>query len=239
MFIFIRLYLAHCLGDFPFQTNHIFKLKQKGLRGVFLHVLIIVLCCLALAWPYLSNPLVLTFIGFIGITHVIQDHLKLRFSNPKSQFWLYLLDQACHVGIIALLFLTDIRNLPAPQGGPDLFVSLYRNDQLMIRTIILILTTYNGFFLMESFKTSFTGNLQRYDPFVKWYGMFERALIALSFLAGDHAFLFMALILLARPAVFAFFKDHLKSPGKLLATEEISLGWTIGMLGGLAMVICA
>ena len=33
MFLFIRLLLAHFLGDFPFQFDKIYKLKLTGFKG--------------------------------------------------------------------------------------------------------------------------------------------------------------------------------------------------------------
>ena len=237
MFIFIRLLLAHCLGDFPFQSNHIFKLKQKGPKGVLLHAFIIVACCLALCWPYLFLPQVLVFIAFIGVTHFIQDYVKIKFSNPKSQFWLYILDQLSHAGVIALLFLTSLKDLQPPLDQANVLLRLYNNDQLIIYLIVLILATYNGFFLIESFKTSFWGGTRSFDRFEKSYGMLERAMIVSAFLARDHFLLLVPAVLLMRPLTFFLFKERFKFPENFISFKEICLGWGVGILGGLALFL--
>ena len=232
MFILIRLYLAHCLADFPFQTNFIFRLKQRGGKGVLLHALIVVLCCLMLSWPFLTIPQLLGFIALIGISHFIQDTLKLKFSNPGSQFWLYILDQLFHLGVIALILFTGLKNLHPPPDITNSIARFYSNDQLMLLLIVLILVTYNGYFLIESFKISFRNGAGKQDGLEKRFGMFERALIASSFISGDHILLLLPLALLLRPLVFLLLKNKLDLTKNFISTSEILLSWSIGLLGG-------
>ena len=231
MFLFLRLLLAHFIGDFPLQFDAIFKFKQKGLKGCIPHALIIVACCLALSWPYLGNPLVLVFIGFIGVTHLIQDSIKLKYNTPKHSFWTYLMDQAFHAGTMALLFLTPLKDLTPPETT-NIFTELYNNDMLAVYLIILIFTTYNGFFMIRNFKLSFLDKPDRAGSFEKWYGMTERALIASSFLADSVLIYFLPGIVILRPVFFFLLKKQLKIRKDFLSSVDIMLSWGIAMLGG-------
>ncbi len=237
MFIFLRLLLAHCIGDFPLQLNSIFKLKEKGFFGVIPHTLIIVTCCAVLSWPYLGLPLMWLFIGFVGITHLIQDSIKISFKNPRYNFLAYVLDQLFHAGIMGLIFFTDLKNLQAPIDQSNLFARLYSNDFLIIYLIVLILATYNGLFLIRSFKISFLGDAGGDNVFEKWYGMSERALMVTCFLAKDQVVIFLVAIMLMRPLIFLLRRNQLKISREFVSLREILLSWTIALAGGCVLLI--
>ena len=102
MTIFATLLLAHLLGDFPLQTNRIFRMKIQGAKGLALHAAIHVLVTALLirnfwqVWPTLLA---------LGVLHYLTDWGKLRYANnPLTPG--FILDQAIHV--LTLMFLTAL-----------------------------------------------------------------------------------------------------------------------------------
>ncbi|HOW35064.1 MAG TPA: DUF3307 domain-containing protein [Candidatus Omnitrophota bacterium] len=237
MFIFLRLLLAHFVGDFPLQLNVIFRLKNKGLRGIIPHAFIITLCCITLSWPYLHLPQLWLFVAFIGVTHLAQDSIKLSYGTIKYSFWTYLLDQLSHVGIIALVFFTDLKNLQPPCDQSSLIVRIYSNDMLIVYLIALILVTYNGLFLIRNFKITFMGKSGIHHSFEKWYGMVERALIVSAFFTGGYAFLWLPAVMLARPLLFFSWRKQLGLHKNFISFVEISLSWIIAVIVGVALYL--
>ncbi len=99
MATFLALLLAHLLGDFPLQTNHIFRLKVKGIFGLLLHVAIhLLMAGLLIRQPIQHLDLLLT----LGATHFIVDWIKVRF--PGNPQWPgFVVDQLAHLATIAAL----------------------------------------------------------------------------------------------------------------------------------------
>ncbi len=238
MFLFLRLLLAHFIGDFPLQITAIYHLKLRNLAGGIPHVLIIGTCMALLSWPYWHVPLVWGFILAVTFIHLVQDLMKIRAGiKHRFGFWFYLLDQLFHVGTLALLFLTPLKKLPVPAVPRDnILLQLYHSDIICLYAIALIIATYNGFHLIRNFNATFLGTPGTYSRFEKWYGMLERALfVTLCATRGPILFL-LPLVVLGRPAIQKF-----SSPQKVrlnrhfVAPAEVILSWTIAVVTGLAL----
>ncbi|WP_047430688.1 DUF3307 domain-containing protein [Chryseobacterium vietnamense] len=98
--IFIKLILAHLLGDFILQPNswvadkENYKLKSKFL---YIHVLIHIVLSLIFLWD-----LQLWWVAvLVGITHFIIDAAKLIFQNVKTKKRWFFIDQLLHILVIA------------------------------------------------------------------------------------------------------------------------------------------
>ncbi|AZA89341.1 Protein of uncharacterised function (DUF3307) [Chryseobacterium nakagawai] len=98
--IFIKLILAHLLGDFILQPNawvadkENYKLKSKYL---YFHVLIHIVLNLILLWD-----LELWWVAIlVGVTHFIIDAAKLSFQTVKTKKRWFFIDQMLHVLVIA------------------------------------------------------------------------------------------------------------------------------------------
>jgi hypothetical protein len=98
--IFIKLILAHLLGDFILQPNswvadkENYKLKSKFL---YIHVLIHTVLSLIFLWD-----LQLWWVAVsVGITHFIIDAAKLIFQNVKTKKRWFFIDQLLHILVIA------------------------------------------------------------------------------------------------------------------------------------------
>ena len=95
MSTFFVLLLAHLLGDFPLQTNRIFKMKLANKRGLSLHIAIHVVTAAILIenwWQHWSILLVL------GIVHFFTDYIKIRLQEPGKPLTTgFVLDQIAHI----------------------------------------------------------------------------------------------------------------------------------------------
>jgi hypothetical protein len=102
--MFTMLILAHLLGDYVFQPTILVRWKTRSLWGVAAHGGIVTLTTLACA--SLVDPGWWRYAALIGITHTLIDVVRARLIYTKNTTWelvYYLLDQAIHIGIIALI----------------------------------------------------------------------------------------------------------------------------------------
>ena len=101
MTAFATLLFAHLLGDFPLQTNRIFRLKLKGHKGLALHTTIHVVVTAVLIqnfWQYW--PILL----LLGAIHYLTDWIKIRYSGRLLTPG-FILDQFSHVFTLFLISL--------------------------------------------------------------------------------------------------------------------------------------
>lgn len=206
MFLFLRCLLAHFIGDFPFQTNEIYRLKTLSIWGQFLHGQIVAATMLVVGWPYLGDIRFWAFAGFIAITHGTQDELKVaKLNKIMGQFWPFLIDQAIHVLLIAVLFLIPFGPPPPPIQHP--LLSWYWNDHIIIAGIGLLASSFMGIYLLEAFRLSHFSQKERFtsgglrDRFGVNYGMVERGLITAAMAFCPVGFLAAPAILLPRLCV--------------------------------------
>ena len=237
MFIFLRLLLAHFLGDFPLQFNVIFKMKLSGFKGIIPHALILFVCYTLLSWPFLNQPLVWGFITFLALSHLAQDSFKLNL-DPRYSFWSYVGDQLLHTATIALVFLVPVQHPRITAAHqPNFLEKLYANNVLVIYLIALIIVTYNGYFMIRCFKDTFLRKAGRYNSFEKWFGMAERALILSFFLSRGSMTMLLPLSLLIRPVVFAALAKRLRLHREFISLPDMLLSWVIAFSGGLVLFL--
>lgn len=229
MFLFLRLLLAHFIGDFPFQFNFIYRLKLKGLFGIIPHAAIIFGWYVILCWPFLHLPKLWVFLLALGCVHLLQDNVKLKFGTHQCTFWPYVIDQLFHVATIAMLFLTDLRHLVPPENSNNALMHLYRDDKLLIYIIALIIATYNGYFLIRCFKDSY---LQRahYNEFEKWFGKIERAGIVTAFYLSGPWLLALSAVFLMRPFAYRVFRRRFALPRSFASASDTALSWIAALL---------
>lgn len=95
--VFIRLLLAHVVGDFLFQTDYFCRKKiEGGLCGlhIYLHSLLIFILSWIALWSFSSWWLAL----ILGVAHLLIDSVKKR-DNLAS----FLIDQVVHVMCIGIV----------------------------------------------------------------------------------------------------------------------------------------
>lgn len=151
MNLIAALLLSHLIGDFPLQTNQIYRLKNKSWLGIVLHAVVHVVVTAMLIRQPLS---VWSMLLWLGILHFLIDLTKLRL--PIKQQWLgFLLDQAAH--LITLWLLT--------QFWPDVVALLPMSVMLpMIGYGLFLATVVFLWVVANELSTSEWGN----QPYVQW-----------------------------------------------------------------------
>lgn len=193
MFLFLRLLLAHFLGDTLFQPDEVYAIKTKGFRGTVIHTAIILLTLILFSLPYLKYGGTWLVLAAAGITHLVQDELKIRrFSGKKLNFIVFMLDQIFHIVFLSLIFLFKFAyTAPARQEG---IYKLYNNNSLVIIAIGYVVIVFLAAYLWESFKSAYFKNPGIFNPYFIKYGMFERFIIVSAVLFSFLPFLAIPVI---------------------------------------------
>lgn len=239
MFIFIRLLLAHFIGDYVLQFNRIYAGKFKGLKGVVPHATVIAVCFIIFSWPYLKIPVLWIFILFIFVTHLLQDWIKANYIKRKGDFSTYVFDQILHIAAITVVFLTSLKTVQPPGESSGFIGSFYNNDLAMIYSIAIIVATYNGHYLISNFKKTFLASqpIREYSAFEKWYGILERAGIVSIFFLGGAYFFLLPFIIFLRPPVYNLTKESFNANIRFKSLTETALSTAVAVLSGIFLYI--
>lgn len=151
MNLIAALLLSHLIGDFPLQTNQIYRLKSKSWLGIVLHTVVHVLVtALLIRQPLTVWPLLL----WLGILHFLIDLTKLRL--PIKQQWLgFLLDQVAH--LITLWLLAQLWSTAAARLPMTVMLPLIAYG-LLLATLVFL------WVLANELSTSQWGN----QPYIQW-----------------------------------------------------------------------
>ena len=225
MELFWRLYLAHLLADFPFQTNSIFSWKTRSFAGVLVHSAVVVLTSTVMLWPVLVSPDRWVILSFLGLAHALQDHFKVVYSRRSGKDGLgpYLLDQAGHLVMTVAAILAfrpwTLEAVTWPASG-GLWSAFYNSDRLLMISCAVIVVTY-GMDIARHLQGGDKGPLVR-----GWYGMLERAglvLIGALTLWTPWAWLLVAVWVALRLGRWSRLQDH----GIVSAVASFVLGLSV------------
>ncbi|HEY0047165.1 MAG TPA: DUF3307 domain-containing protein [Flavobacterium sp.] len=217
MIIFIKLLLAHLIGDFILQPNSWVadkELKKEKSTYLYKHVVIHG----ALAWLFVSETRFWPYAILLIVFHFAIDILKLRLQTTATRRIWFIADQILHVGSIALIALLF----------NDVDFSQYEIDNkfVIIVTGIILLTTPTSI-IIKNIISIWTPNendtneadLQHAG---KYIGILER-LFVFCFIITGH---FEAIgFLLAAKSIFRF-GDLTHSRDRKL-TEYVLIGTLI------------
>jgi len=239
MFIFIRLILAHFIGDFLFQFDLVHALKVKSPKGLLLHVGIVLGCLLIFCIPYIDQPMTWLFLSFIGISHYIQDWAKIKFtSQSKHQLFFFCLDQIIHIALIATVFWTSLRTTDSLANPNNyLFLDLYNNNAVILYFITAIIASYAGHYIIILYKKDFLNIEMPYSVFEKWYGFMERIFVVSVFFLGNPWLILVPFILVIRPILYRVMMDRLQLSDQFSSKAEIILSGVVGIGTGLIFYI--
>ena len=98
--IFVKLILAHLLGDFILQPNSWVATKEKD-KAASLYLYVHVLLHALLSFIFLWNFSLWWVAVLVGITHFAIDVSKLYFQNIKNKRIWFFADQFLHILVIA------------------------------------------------------------------------------------------------------------------------------------------
>lgn len=100
--LFIKLILAHLLGDFIFQPNTWVADKEKKKAKsiyLYLHTLLHFTLIMILLW----NLNLWWIAAIVAITHFLIDLAKLYYQNPKTRKSWFFIDQLLHIAVIGIV----------------------------------------------------------------------------------------------------------------------------------------
>ncbi len=97
--LFWTLLLAHIIGDFPLQTDFLYKWKKVKSWGVLPHVLVCTVINIFALYPFWEKPQIWITIGALGLVHALLDRGKILISSylKKDNLLQFFLDQILHV----------------------------------------------------------------------------------------------------------------------------------------------
>lgn len=218
MILIIKLFLAHLIGDFVFQTKKSVKLKEKEkLKSpvLYIHIIIHFVVLNIILWDVTLWPLILVIIG----SHFIIDVLKLKFQKKKTKRLWFFIDQLLHIIMIfvAYFLFTD---------GSFEISSLFNENILLLITCILFLTQPVSILMMTIFSKwnieKLTSGNESLEDAGRYIGMLERLLVFI-FIITNH---WEAVgFLITAKSVFRF--GDLKESKHRKLTEYILIGTLI------------
>lgn len=187
MFLFLRLVLAHLIGDFILQFEELYRLKVRSLWGHFFHALIHAVVSLVLAAPFLTIVWFGPYLIGLAIIHHFQDILKysIQAKHPKWIFWCFTLDQIVHLAWIATVFFFPFSNEVRGFPNTPLFHQFYTDNAMILLLIAAVHTTFKGTYFLHALRKTFIPG-SRPDHFITsfeiWHCLLERLWITSWFL---------------------------------------------------------
>ena len=226
MILFIlKLFLAHILGDFVFQTDKWVKNKEsKSYKSpyLYLHIVLHVIITASLLG---FNSKYWLGILIIGLSHLTIDLIKTILNNKINARSLFIADQIAHItvlGIIVYMYFPF-----------SIELSLYNNPQIILLIIALLLITSVSSILLKITMSKWSlqedYNNDSLENAGKYIGILERLLV-FGFIITEQ---WQAIgFLIAAKSVFRF-SDLSRAKDRKL-TEYILIGTLLSF--GLAII---
>lgn len=199
--VFLKMLLAHILGDFVFQTKSMVNKRKEHVGYLFLHVLIHAIILGLFFYPEINTYWI--SIAFITVSHLAIDSLKIWLENkyPTKPLLFFCIDQILHIGVLAAVICYDF-------AFPDLnYELLFSIDTLLYAIAFLFITVVSPIFLRLFFSKwdkEFEFQNKRRESLMDaglLIGVMERLIIVLFIQVG---FLSGIGFLLAAKSIFRF-----------------------------------
>ncbi|NAY92231.1 DUF3307 domain-containing protein [Muricauda sp. JGD-17] len=172
----LKLLLAHFIGDFALQPKHWVsnKLEKKWKsKYLYWHIGVhLLLLLLLLQFKYLG------LVGIIIVTHYLIDLGKLALTNQKNFRWLFVLDQALHLFVLAaMVYWVSPFEID--------FNTLFGEKNLLLTTFLVFVTFVCGI-IMRMFLAPYIAEIVKEDESSeggslknagKYIGMLERLFV--------------------------------------------------------------
>jgi len=214
MIVFIKLLIAHLLGDFIFQSNSFVKekeeKKERSLK-LYFHVILHGVLSLIILWDisFWKNAII------ISVTHLAIDLGKVYFTPKKWKRESFLVDQFLHLLVLAII------SLSITQTSINYHL-LMNNHSVIFFAFLLFLTKPSSIFIkifISKWTPEKTAKIDSLESAGNWIGILERLLIFVFIIIGK----FEAVgFLLAAKSIFRF--GDLKEGNDRKLTEYILIG---------------
>lgn len=217
--VFLKLLLAHLLGDFLLQPKSWVTKRKENILYLLLHVLVHIVLMVVFFANELSSYWM--SIVFVGCSHLAIDSFKIWWEKkyPFKPVILFLTDQLLHVLVLVGVIIYNF-------GIPDnAFAVLFSNQSLLYVIALLLIAVVSPIFLRVFFTKWDQENdfvLKRKDSLMNagmLIGIMERFIIVLFIQVG---FLPGIGFLLAAKSIFRF--GDLTNAKNTKFTEYILVG---------------
>ncbi len=224
MIIFVKLLLAHLLGDFLLQpTSWVLDKESKKQKSKYLYIHTFLHGILA--WLFVGEMAFGWFALASALTHGFIDLLKLQFQNKKTKRNWFAVDQILHlitITIIASLY----KNLSVD-------FTVFNNQFWILITGIIFLTKPTSIILKNTISIWTPESKNKNDDSLEnagnYIGIFERLFVFCFILTGH----FEAIgFLLAAKSIFRF--GDLKEAKDRKLTEYVLIGSLLSF--GMALI---
>jgi len=227
--VFWWLLLGHLVGDFPLQTEGIFRVKTDRPWGVVLHGSISGAIGFLAALPYLYRVEALLYLGLLWVFHIVLDRGKMFLVSrfKRGSVFLFIVDQGIHLGSFWLVGL-------ALQGTAPLWSRFYLSPRVIQYVQILsayVATTYAAMFTISLVRENLglRPNPSSVGSIALQFA--ERVLITtLIAMGGAWAICYLLVPVSLLPRSLSLFKEA--EPKRLV---DLGLSLVLGVLVGLAL----
>jgi hypothetical protein len=171
--ILIKVFIAHILSDFLFQSDKMVSTKKWASKSMALHIAVVFVSTL-----FLTNHLLLSVL--IAISHWLIDGAKIELdkSVELSKYNLFILDQIVHILAAILIWVILI---PENKNLFQLLFSVLNNYSLSLYLLGYLIIIYPISYLIKFVTKSFVTNSENDGTTVikggKVIGQFERIII--------------------------------------------------------------
>lgn len=226
MILFIKLFLAHLLGDFIWQPDKWVadkETKKHKSYYLYLHVLLHGILAAILVGEISFIP----YAAFIAITHGFIDFIKLNFQKKKTKRTWFVVDQIAHILIlIGISLLYQNKNM-IHFWLDDKFWILVTGIIFITKPTSIFIKTIISIWSPESQNSNQDNSLANAGNYI---GILERLFIFCFILLGH----FEAIgFLLAAKSIFRF--GDLKEAKDRKLTEYVLIGTLISF--GIAILV--
>lgn len=225
MILFVKLLLAHLLGDFLLQpTSWVLDKESKKHRSKYLYIH--TLLHGILAWILVGEMAFGWFALLLALSHGFIDFLKLQFQKKKTKRNWFVIDQILHL-ITILIIVSLYQNL-------IIDFTLFNNQFWILITGILFLTKPTSIIIKNIISIWTPESNNKNDDSLEnagnYIGILER-LFVFSFIISGH---FEAIgFLLAAKSIFRF--GDLKEAKDRKLTEYVLIGTLLSF--GIALLV--
>jgi hypothetical protein len=225
MIIFVKLLLAHLLGDFLLQpTSWVLDKESKKHRSKYLYIHILLHGILA--WVLVGEMAFGWFALLLALSHGFIDFLKLRFQKKKTKRNWFVADQILH--------LTTIVIIASLYKKLSIDFTIFNNQFWILITGILFLTKPTSIIIKNIISIWTPESKIKNDDSLEnagnYIGIFER-LFVFCFIITGH---FEAIgFLLAAKSIFRF--GDLKEAKDRKLTEYVLIGTLLSF--GIALLV--
>nr|WP_294926744.1 DUF3307 domain-containing protein [uncultured Flavobacterium sp.] len=218
MILFIKLLLAHLLGDFIWQPNSwVIDKEAKKHKSIFLtlHILLHGVLAAVLVGEIQFIP----YAVLIAVTHGIIDLIKLSFQKPKTKRTWFVADQITHILIlIGVVLLYENKSIIYFWQSNEFWI-LSTGILLLTKPASIFIKTIISIWSPESQNSNQDNSLANAGNYI---GILER-LFVFGFILTGH---FEAIgFLLAAKSIFRF--GDLKEAKDRKLTEYVLIGTLI------------